>query len=44
MLPVPLPPGIAIGLFVLGAVLRMYTRLPPEGSPLTRIFRVLKGE
>ena len=33
----------AILAFVLGAVFRMYNRIPPEGSPFTRVVRVFKG-
>jgi len=35
--------AIAIGMFILGAVFKMYTVVPPGGSPITRIFRVLAG-
>lgn len=34
----------AISLFVGGAVANLYTRVPPEGSPFRRIFRVFSGE
>lgn len=34
----------AICLFVAGAVANLYTRVPPEGSPFRRIFRVFRGE
>jgi hypothetical protein len=33
--------GLAILLLLLGAALKLYTYLPPEGSPLYRIWRVL---
>lgn len=33
----------AILAFVLGAVFKLYIRIPPEGSPFTRVLRVLKG-
>jgi hypothetical protein len=33
--------GLAILLLLLGAALRLYTYVPPEGSPLYRIWRVL---
>eukprot|EP00878_Enallax_costatus_P032004 GHUV01035089.1.p1 GENE.GHUV01035089.1~~GHUV01035089.1.p1 ORF type:complete len:302 (+),score=57.47 GHUV01035089.1:596-1501(+) len=33
----------AILAFVLGAVFKMYNRIPPEGSPFSRVFRVFKG-
>ena len=33
----------AVLLLLLGAVLRMYAYVPPEGSPLNRIFRVLRA-
>lgn len=34
----------AISLFVAGAVANLYVRVPPEGSPFRRIFRVFSGE
>lgn len=36
--------AVAIAAFVLGAVFKLYTRVPPEGSPFTRMFGVLRGE
>lgn len=36
--------GVAIAAFIIGAVARLYVRIPAEGSPFTRIFRVLRGE
>lgn len=36
--------GVAIAAFVLGAVFKLYVRLPPDGSPFSRIWKVLKGE
>jgi hypothetical protein len=36
--------GVAIGAFVLGAVFKLYVKVPPEGSPFGRIWRVFKGE
>jgi peptide/histidine transporter 3/4 len=35
--------GVAIAMFVTGAAANLYARVPPEGSPFTRIGRVLKG-
>jgi len=35
--------GVAILAFIMGAVFKLYTCIPAEGSPFTRIFRVLKG-
>ncbi|KAF6260843.1 POT family-domain-containing protein [Scenedesmus sp. NREL 46B-D3] len=35
--------GVAIAMFVTGAAGNLYVRVPPEGSPFTRIGRVLKG-
>lgn len=34
----------AISLFIAGAVANLYVRVPPEGSPFKRIFRVFSGE
>jgi peptide/histidine transporter 3/4 len=36
--------GVAIAAFIVGAVFKLYVKVPPEGSPFTRIWRVLKGE
>jgi peptide/histidine transporter 3/4 len=36
--------GVAIAMFVTGAAANLYVRVPPEGSPFTRIGRVLKGK
>jgi len=35
--------AVAIVLFILGAVLNLYTKVPPEGSPVTRVVKVFKG-
>lgn len=35
--------GVAIAAFVIGAVLKLYVCVPAEGSPFTRIWRVLRG-
>lgn len=34
--------AVAIALLVMGAAMRLYHHVPPEGSPLRRIFQVLK--
>jgi hypothetical protein len=34
----------AIVAFVVGALFKLYICIPAEGSPFTRIWRVLKGE
>lgn len=36
--------GVAIIMFVSGAVCKLYTYVPPEGSPFARIWRVFRGE
>jgi hypothetical protein len=36
--------GVAIAAFIIGAVFKLYVKVPPEGSPFTRIWHVLKGE
>lgn len=38
-----LPLQVAICVFLLGSVVAGYRRVPPGGSPLTRMFRVLCG-
>uniref|UniRef100_A0A383VGU9 Major facilitator superfamily (MFS) profile domain-containing protein n=1 Tax=Tetradesmus obliquus TaxID=3088 RepID=A0A383VGU9_TETOB len=35
--------AVAIVAFIIGALFKLYTCLPAEGSPFTRIWRVLKG-
>lgn len=35
--------GVAIAMFVSGAVCKLYTYVPPEGSPFARIWRVFRG-
>lgn len=35
--------GVAIAAFIIGAVFKLYVKVPPEGSPFSRIWRVLKG-
>ncbi|WIA14658.1 hypothetical protein OEZ85_003160 [Tetradesmus obliquus] len=35
--------GVAIAMFVSGAAANLYVRVPPEGSPFSRIGRVLRG-
>jgi hypothetical protein len=34
----------AITMFIVGAAANLYVRVPPEGSPFKRIWRVLSGE
>lgn len=36
--------AVAIAMFITGAAAGLYTRLPPEGSPLTRVARVIRGK
>ena len=36
--------GVAIAMFVAGAAANLYVRVPPEGSPFSRIGKVLRGE
>ena len=35
--------AVAIAFYVLGAVLNIYVKIPSGGSPLARIYKVLKG-
>jgi len=36
--------GVAIAAFVAGALFKLYVKVPPEGSPFTRIWHVFKGK
>lgn len=36
--------AVAITAFIVGALFKLYVKVPAEGSPFTRIFRVLKGK
>lgn len=36
--------GVAIAAFIAGALFKLYVKVPPEGSPFTRIWHVFKGK
>jgi peptide/histidine transporter 3/4 len=36
--------GVAIFMFILGAIFKLYVKVPPEGSPFGRIWAVFKGK